>query len=310
VAQLLVEQIRKNTIFALVDESDNSDHEIGRRVVLSELGIQTIEVDLRNGHLDLEMFRNVSCVLHMAGNVVTASSDHSVNSVSTRLLIDALGNSRESGSFIFTSSLAVYDNSQLKGIQTNEFTKIRRPLSGYGRSKANSELIIASVAKNRSTMRTIIVRVPSVFGRGSRVGGLFETFDSLVTNRSVLSALNYPGRTAVVSVERLAQFLVNIVANEVSESPLFAKDTVYLPVSEVVSYRELLQRSAKAMRVDLSEIRIPGVIWSAVRSLVRILIRFEKVLPHFVHNKLWQFYLLASDGFYCEPTTTHLDYAV
>ena len=302
-APLLASKYGGSSILAIVNSSDLSEEEMDQRSALNRLGIQTIPRDLAIEGDDVEIPADIRCIIHLASNTLTSSNDHSINENSIQLLLASCEKSAiQPPLFVFTSTIAVYDNLNSSVRPADEQTCIRRPLTQYGRSKLASELWLRRSTES-DKVHGVVIRVPGVFGNGVRPNGLFDLVDSISRKGSLLSRLNYPGQIGIVNVFSLAEFISTITDIQLTGDTSSSMPT-YLPITETLSYAELFRRQTLRSGRQYKVIRVPGFIWNFLRLVLKSLLKLELVIPHRVHNAIWQVFLVVSDSFYCVPTTT------
>lgn len=302
-APMLAQQFGPDQVVALVNSTDHSKQEQEQRLRLHDLGIQTIPVDLSTGTGADLIPENSRCVIHLASNTDTSSSNHEINERSTRLILEKCSKSSEPTVIIFASTIAVYDNRSALQLSADEVSVLRRPLTIYGRSKLMCEEILESSA-SIGKIRAVIIRVPAVFGTGSRTGGLFDIADTMTKKQSLIARLNYPGKIGIVSVETLAEFICAVAKEETSRSSPLDGSVTYLPVSENVTYSWLFHSRAADHKITLRSLEVPNIFWSIIRIVLRFLLKLEPILPHRFHNRIWQMFLVTSGAYGCSPRYT------
>lgn len=299
-APLLAAKYGGISVLAIVNISDSSEEEMRQRSALNRLGIQIIAKDLAMEGTFVEIPEGIRCIIHLASNTLTSSNDHSINENSIQLLLAGCEKSViQPPLFVFASTIAVYDNVNSTVRPADEQTSIREPLTQYGRSKLASELLLRQSDK----VRGVVIRVPGVFGNGVRPNGLFDLVDSLSQKGSLLSRLNYPGQIGIVHVISLAEFICAITDLHLNGDTSASKVT-YLPITETLSYAELFRRQTLKSGRQYKVIKVPGFVWYFLRLVLKSLLKLELIIPHRVHNAIWQVFLVVSDSFYCVPKTT------
>ena len=109
-----------------------------------------------------DFVRGASAVIHCAGAVRADSLDEyrRANTASTWRLLNASSDARLRGSFVLISSLAAAGPSSVGRPRLE--TGPRRPVSDYGRSKAEAE----ALAEQDWPFRTAVLRPPALYGPG------------------------------------------------------------------------------------------------------------------------------------------------
>ncbi len=267
------------------------------RAVLKQLGVGIIEADLMTKQGLAGMPKNFEYVFHLASCTETAQRDHSINDVGTLHLLEALSPLNDRTHFIYTSSIAVNDHRPDYGVPIDEETPAPiRPQHEYGRKKLLTEQLLIEHARKNS-MKLSIVRVCGVYGIGCKRAGLFDSVEDLTLKGALLTRLNWPGKIGMIYVEDMARFLL-----EVSQRPSSgAEYEFYIPAVESLTVEGMSLRIAKANGMILKIIRLPSMVWFLAGRLGQSKGFFEKILPHGLYNRLWQFSLLVNNEYWNEP---------
>ena len=293
--RMLAETYGASSILCLAyDQADNELERTGR-ANLDALGIRFIPVDLVSGRGLADVPKSPSIVFHLASNTDTAATDHTINDVGTRNLLEAIQPLPPEAHFIFTSTIAVADHRVDDRRPVDEDTPLLRPFNNYGRRKLAAEKYLRERAQ-MDGLRSTIVRLCAVYGRGTRVGGLFERLSHLVSVDSVIVRFNYPGKLSLINVDDIARILV-LLSRRTEPSATFE---LFIPVAEVLTIAELIQCYYRAFGTDYRPIRLPSLFWEFCNLVARNLYRVEPLLPHVVNNRIWQLGLLVGGGFHNE----------
>jgi len=282
-------------VVCMVHKGNTTELERTGRDILENLGVKMIEAELIS-KAGLEQLKGVAfdAVYHLASCTDTSEPDHSVNTVGTRHLCEALGPMNAKTHFVLTSSIAVNDMREDYNAAIDEDTAVpERPCHEYGREKLMTEKYLITLGKQQGFALSVI-RVCGVYGDNVRKGGLFNSLESLALKGSLLSRLNWPGKVGVIYVEDMAEFIHKVGLKR----PMPGTNELYIPAIEALSIQEMFQVMYVAHNLPYQEITLPGYVWAAPRFLARRKKMFESILPHRLYNTVWQACLLVNNEFY------------
>lgn len=299
--QQLVQTVDRKDILCLVHKNNFSFEKTGREMIES-LGIRYLEVDLVTGEGLENVPRSPVKVFHLASITDTSVLDHSINDLGTRNLLEAIQPVRPEMHWIFTSSIAVYDNRGDFSVPGTETTDLKQPPAHeYGRKKLAAEEYLRGMAREFG-FRLSIVRVCGVYGEGVRKDGLFNSIQNLVRRRSFLSRLNWPGRISVIFVEDMARFLINVA----KQLPAAGQSVLYVPSVESLSLAQMSESIHRAYGLSYRPIRIPVLFWKAAAWFAKKKKYAERLFPHKMYNRIWQVCILVNDEYWCTSQTISL----
>lgn len=293
--QLLVAAYGASSILCLAyDQADNELERTGR-AILDELGVSYIPVDLVSGRGLENIPKSPRMVFHLASNTETGATDHSINDVGTRRLVEALSPMSPDCHFIFTSTIAVSDHREDDSIPVDENTPLLRPFNDYGRRKLVAENYLRKCALEMG-FPVSIVRLSAVFGKGTRGDGLFASLSRMVARDALVARLNYPGKLSFINVDDIAHILVMLSSRQWPRGSC----ELFIPVCEVMTIAELIHCYYKAHGIEYQSIRFPIFFWKLCDLVAKFFYRIEPILPHAINNRIWQLGLIVGSGFHNE----------
>lgn len=205
-----------------------------------------------------EALRDVDAVVHLAARVHQRNdrgSESLYRGVNTDGTLHLARRAIEAGvrHFIFVSTVLVYGRTSDGRPPFREGDALT-PLGLYGKSKAEAEIGLASLAR-LSDMCITVVRPPLVYGSGAK-----GNFSSLV--RAVNFGLPLPlaairNQRAFVSVQNLCSFITYRLANPVAKFDVFL-----VADKEQVSTPDFVRRLAKASGVTARLFPLPTPVLS------------------------------------------------
>ncbi len=289
----LLTSFSKEDILCLVYDKCNNELEISGRKNLDELGIKYVPVDLISG-TGLELAtKSPDYVFHLASITDTSDSDHSINDVGTRNLVEALG-SLKGTRFVFTSTIALHDLRENYNAPIGESTPIpKRPANEYGRRKLKAVNYLKQKA-HEDHFSLSIVRVSGIYGEGTRKGGLYDMVDELSKKKSFISTLNFQGKIGMMYVGDMAKLLVKVSQNILKNGEW----QEVIGATEALSFQEMAKIVYKSYDIPYKATNIPNIFWSILRFFANIKYVFETMMPHKLYNRLWQAFILVNHEFW------------
>ena len=291
--RILVETYGVSNILCLAyDQADNELERTGRSI-LNELGVQFIPVDLVTGRGLENVPKSPKMVFHLASNTETGASDHSINDIGTKNLLEAISPMQPNSHFVFTSTIAVSDHREDDSIAVDENTPLLTPFSDYGRRKLIAESYLRACALEMG-FSVSIVRLSAVFGCGTRNDGLFASISKMVTRNAMIARLNYPGKLSFINVDDIAAILVMLSKREWPSKSC----ELYIPICETMTIAELIHCYSVAYDIQYRPIHLPQFFWGFCDLIAKFFYRIEFILPHSVNNRIWQIGLVVGSGFH------------
>lgn len=195
----------------------------------------------------------------------------------TKKMVDLLSKSQKLENFIFTSTIGAMDRAKgddcaLPLMPDNT----ANPRSEYGKFKLMAEQYIRG-----SSIPYTIFRPTWVYGKGMRENSHINLFVTLVSKRSLISRIRFPGKVSVIHVEDLSHALIKCIDNQNVIS------RIYIAETESISIGDIFNEIRKNIRNNLRRV-YPS---PPLKYIVR---RFHHVLPVTVNN-LFIDYLCARD---------------
>jgi nucleoside-diphosphate-sugar epimerase len=271
----------------------------GERVVAANLrasGVEVIEGDLETPEVSSTPAPRVQVVFHLAANIDTALGDErlAVNDRGTAHLLDWLKPVSAGARIVYTSSVAVLDRDMPACGPLSESSPCT-PRTPYGRSKLRGEEILRARADADGYAYTI-ARLPTIYGPGSKPGGLFDRLFQLAAEGRLLGRIDWPGRCSVMHVEDTARMLAALGAAGAAANQVYCAGNAYAP-----TVGELAARINRLTTGQAITYRPPAWVWRAVRSAAwhPVVRRAATVVAPVL---FWRFTLIVDDAFWVDPT--------
>lgn len=269
--------------------------EIASAAEFRHLGIRIIEGDLDDAHVSREPLGAYDVVFHLAGDVDTAKAEHGlrVNDQGTERLLDKLGSNLRGCRIVYASSANVMDrNGPVSGPMDEGSPCV--PRTPYGLTKLRGEQSVIERA-TRDGYSFTVFRLPTVYGRGSRPGGMFDVLAKYAANGALLGKFNWPGRTSIIFVDDVAEVMVDLGLRPE------AADQIYCIASDENLTVGEIARQIGRLTKPVRPVNFPRWVWAAARWVAwnRTIRLF--VAP-FARTALWRFSFIVDDGLWFDTS--------
>ena len=255
-------------------------------------GIRIIEGDLDDRSVSREAAPEADRILHLAANIDTALPEDQirVNDIGVENLLNWLAPVSRGARIVYTSSIAVNDRN---GVATGPITETSpyTPRTDYGVTKLRGEHILEARAKTDGFTFTTL-RLSTVYGPGSKQGGLFDLLFNMTADGSFGGRINWPGRTSIVHVEDTAALIIGIAA-----IPEAANQVYCVGNADAPTVGELAQQIGRVSGHPVRPITLPGWMWSAMRSVVWSA-PVRALVPKSAALVYWRLSLIIDHGFW------------
>lgn len=260
-------------------------------------GLKDIEsrikvVDLTDPKTLSGLSKKYDLIIHLAANTETSESDHRVNDIGIKNLLETLSPISKSTHFIYTSTTAVMSGRKNCKKPFDEKDK-PIPTNEYGRTKLGAEKILMRQTENQNFKSTIL-RLPTVWGKGMRKDSFFDFLEKLIKKRSFLTSLNWPGKTSFIHVDDVAKIIVKIA----EKPPEEGNYQLFILQSESPTLQQVSKLMHKKLGIEYNPINLPRGFWGIV-SYLRQYVRFlEPILPASLYNYAWRASLVVDNVIY------------
>ena len=292
----LLKHYPANKILCLIKDNiaDNYELELSGRKILKDLNIKTREIDLVSGKGMDYLPANPKIVFHLGASTESGDKDHSCNDTGTKNLLNAFPWMNSETKFIYTSTAAVYSGRKDTDKPIDHETK-PSPSNEYGRSKLRAEEILKEAALKHG-LKVTVLRLNTVWGEGTRKDGLFDKLEKLIRGNSILSRLNWPGRTGLLNVDDAAR-IISFFSLHSSKCNF----SVYNVAHESLTLSEISESFQEKSGRKYFPVILPDFIWNVAKSLVRKSSYFENVIPAGIYNNFWRLNLILNDCLCSKP---------
>ena len=256
-------------------------------------GLKVIEGDLNDPAVSGESAPPVAVVFHLAANIDTAATGHAldINDVGTGYLLAWLGERSRGARILYTSSIAVHDRRGESGGRPINESSPFLSRTEYGTTKLRGEQVLQSEAPRRGYSYTIL-RLATVYGPGSKSGGLIDLFAQYTAAERLAGRLNWPGRTSVIHVDDVARLMVALASR-----PDAAQQIYCVANADAPTVGQLAQEIGRVTHHPVRPIELPRWVWSLARR-VACSPAVYRLTPAGLRLQLWRLSLIVDDGFW------------
>jgi len=292
-APLALKYFNSKDILCLSYDKDATLEKLGLKK-LNKVGLKNILIDLVTKRGLGGLPKSPDIVIHMAAATDTAMSNHSVNDIGTRNLLDAIGPLKSKTHFIYISSAAVMSGREVCSKPFNE-SSLSKPSNEYGRSKLRAEEFLKQQCR-KSKFRLTIIRMNTIYGNDPRENKMFKLLKKQILNNSIIARLNWPGLIGLIHIDDVAYVLLELAKRK----PTPGKPEIYIPYAENLSLSNISRLMYKEMRLPYRQINLPVSFWKFCSSLRKYTPLFEKITPLTIYNPLWRWGLIVDNVLWCE----------
>lgn len=295
VGKVLVNKLSKKygseNIYCLVYKKE-TPMELEGRKLLDKLKVKYDLVDLT----DVKTLKKYKfdLIIHLAAETDTSKRNHKVNDIGTKNLYASLVRPDKQTYFIHIGtmvevvgrpncSLPITENSQ--DFPTNEYT----------RTKLEGEKFIIQKSID-DKFRLTVIRPNTIYGKGVRKNSLFDMVGNMIKNNSIVTKINWPGKSALIHVEDLTKLILRFV----DTPPQPGKPEKYLAYSENLTIFEISKIMHKKMKVKFKHFILPNVFWQLIKNVRGIIPIFENFFPYAMYNYLWRFGIIVDNVVWCK----------
>lgn len=291
----LVKACPNEEIVCLVRNKNNSLEKSGRKI-LKSLNVKTKSIDLTKITTLKNLPKNPRLIIHMAANTDTSDKNHEVNSKGVKNLYEALGGLNQKTHFIHIGTMVSVVGRKNTGRAINEETR-DFPTNEYTRTKVEGENYITKQCK-ADRFRLTIIRPNTIYGKGVRDNSLFDMVKKMIIKKSIITRINWPGKSAIIHVDDLVKAIVFFTKT----NPLPGKPQKFLVYAENLSIAEISKLTHKALGIDYHEISIPKEFWQLLKYSKLFIPTLERLLPPKLYNYFWRFSIIIDDVVMCRTS--------
>ena len=273
-------------------KTPSSPDERQQLATLRNTCVRLIEGDLTDSRVSPERPPAFDIVYHLAANTDTSAEADAlrVNDLGCQYLLSWLGQSLEGARLVYTSSIAVLDRDGPATGPLNESSPCV-PRTEYGVTKLRGEKIIEASAKPLRYDYTIL-RLATVYGPGSKAGGLFDRLIRDTAKERVLARLDWPGRTSIVHVDDVTNIMTTLAVR-----PEAANEMYCIANPDAPTIGALAEDIAHVVNPSAQRVRLPRWAWAFGRALAWT--RSVQIMGGVLaQTTLWRLTLMVDDGFW------------
>ena len=171
------------------------------------------------------------------------------------------------------------------------------PTNEYTRTKMKGEQFLIKKCKEDG-FRLTVLRPNTIYGSDPRPDSLFDMLKKMISNNSIVTKLNWPGRSALIHVDDFAKTVLKF--SKIWPKPAIAEK--YLVYAENLSISDISQIMHKAMSKKYSPIIIPPYFCGVLAWGRRIVPHMEKYLSPAIYNWMWRSTVIVDHAVECKSS--------
>ena len=266
-----------------------SQFELNGRNILKKAGVLQKKVDLATGFGLNNINFIPDIVIHLAAQTDTSVNKHFVNNIGTKNLYNCL-NLNKKTHFIHISTMVLTVGRHNCSTPIDESTP-NYPTNEYTRTKLDGENFIYEKALEKGFKLTIL-RPNTIYGKNVRHNSLFDMVLNLIKSNSLITRINWPGKSALIHVDDVVKAIFYFANNPPKENP----PGKYLLYAENLSINDISKLIMKKLGLKQKTIHVPKLFWQILK-IVRVIIPFfEHLLPSYIYNYLWRFSVIIDNS--------------
>ena len=293
--QVLIRKHPKNNILCLIRNNSNPLEDSGRKI-LNKLKVYTRKIDLLDPKTLKNLPKNPVLIIHLAAETDTGKPYHLVNSQGVINLCNALGKLDKDTHFVYVGTMINVVGRPDCNSPIDENSK-DYPTNEYTRTKVKGEKFLIQKCK-KDKFRLTILRPNTIYGKGFRAGSLFDMVITMVKKGSIITRINWPGKSALIHVD---DFVENILFF-MERKPKPGIPEKYLVYSENLSISEISKIIHKKLGIKYQPINFPDIFWNHAKILRKYVFLLENYLPKNIYNYFWRLSIIVDDVV-CPQTT-------
>jgi dihydroflavonol-4-reductase len=286
-------------VTCLIRVADRKPEEREAAAAYRALGVHIVEGDLvRQGVAD-QAPPAVDLVIHLAAETSTLLSEPELvaNDRGTDHLVSWLLAASTGWRLAYASSSGAVDRSGPASGPLDEQSPCT-PRTPYGLTKLRGEQVLQRRA-GPDTFSYTILRFPTVYGPGQMEGGLFDRMLEMTARRSLLSRIDWPGRSSVIYVDDLVKMMYSLAC-----LPEAANEVYLVASDEVKRVTDIAQAVGRHTGHPVDVIRLPRWAWTLGRWVAwnRPIGAAMSLFPRKYWIPYWRLGLLIDDGFWYDTS--------
>ena len=225
----------------------NLRHNLKSNSVMTS-GYQSNDSDFVIDFNNPKTFKNLNgyefdCVILLAADINNNFST-TLNSISFKTntnrfanFLEYICNNNKIKKLVFISSMTVYNSPMNIAFETSYL----KPLSSYGLSKKIGEEIVSFIAHTKK-IKSLILRIPGVYGADRKSGLIFNTIKDLLNNKDIILNVNQKFNWECIEINDLNQIIKTLLAKYTWDKPFEIFNIGY---GESMSFRDTIKHLIK-----------------------------------------------------------------
>lgn len=252
-------------------------------------GIACVEGDLRQMPVADGLDGPWDVVFHLAAATNTSWGEKQlapINVQGTQNLLDTLTGRLRGKRVVFTSTSAAVDRKRRPRGPLTESSPCH-PRTPYGRTKLQAEVLLREWCAREGAEYTV-TRLTTLYGPGVRTG-LVPVLSEGLSAGALSTRINWPGRVSMLYIEDAVRLLLYL-----GTCPEAANETFFLTSGESLEVTRIAECIAKHLPESPRLVRLPGWLWSVVRTTAWLPL-VNRLVP-------WRLLHILDDGLLCDSS--------
>ncbi|MFC1649269.1 NAD-dependent epimerase/dehydratase family protein [Patescibacteria group bacterium] len=300
VAQI-VKHWDKDNVVCLAYDKDTFFETEGQSL-LKKFGVNIVKGDLLKPRSLSSLPQKPSLTIHLAAETNTAKNNHDVNSVGTKNLLKAIGPLGKESHFIHISTMVIAAGRLNCEKPISESTP-DYPSNEYTRTKLSGEKTLLHKCQE-DNFRLTIIRPNTIYGKNVRKNSLFDMVKEMIENNSLVTRINWPGKSALIHVDDFVEFILRTTKS----NPKPGTPNNFLVYTENLSISDISKTMHKALGITYKPIALPKAFWSIGSWGRRFIFPLENILPANLYNQLWRTTIITDHAVNCKTSKAQKEF--
>jgi nucleoside-diphosphate-sugar epimerase len=289
----IIKVFPQKNILCLVKKQENSSESKGV-AILKKYAISVKNVDLESGYGLNNLPKNPKLIIHLAAETNTSKKNHKVNSTGVRNLYSAFHQLSSETHFIHIGTMVSVVGRKSCKNPIDENTS-DHPTNEYTRTKVEGEnFLVKKCLKDK--FRLTIIRPNTIYGKSVRKNSLFDMVKNMISKKSIITRINWPGRSSLVHVDDVVKAILFFSKTK----PKAGVSEKYLLCAENLSISDISKILHKNMHIKYRPINFPKWFWQIASKFRPLIPYFEKPLGTNLYNYLWRSSIIIDDVVWCK----------
>src|SRR5207249_1075186 len=169
------------------------------------------------------------------------------------------------------------------------------PFTNYGLSKLRAEEWLRQEARSKGFAFSVL-RPVTVYGAEGRPNTVLSVLKREALKRSLLSRIQWPGKTGFIQVDDLVTVLLALA----EVPPPFGHTETYLVQAETRSLADVSRLIHARLEVSFRPLELSERMWRMIRKMCCLALHLKGCLPCDVYAAWWRLRIACGNIFWCD----------